>query len=93
MKDAPLQSQQRFGVSLPKVQQLVEGVRSGKINWEDLPPIKVDSGIIVDGNHRYVAARILGLEPKIQPWLGGRPNRVVSWDNMPIDPKDWGTSK
>jgi hypothetical protein len=38
------------------------------------PTIKVDNGIIVDGNHRHVAGRVFGKAPSIQPWEGGRPN-------------------
>lgn len=52
--------------------------------------IKVDNEIIVDGNYRYMAGRILGLKPKIQSWSGERPNRVVSWDTLPVATKNWG---
>ncbi|HSO00225.1 MAG TPA: hypothetical protein VLS89_18160, partial [Candidatus Nanopelagicales bacterium] len=67
MKDAPLSSQQAGGVSLPTVQRYVDKLLSGEV----APPIKVDGRMIVDGNHRYIAGRILGQEPAIQPWAGG----------------------
>jgi hypothetical protein len=85
MKDAPLVSQQAGGVSLPKIQGFVDDLLAGKV----APAIKVDGGIIVDGNHRYIAGRILGREPATQAWLGGRPGGVVPWDKLPIDPKAW----
>jgi hypothetical protein len=85
MKDAPLKSQQRGGISLPKVREFVDKLNAG----ETPPAIKVDDGIIVEGNHRYIAGRIVGKEPPIQPWAGGRPERVVSWDQMPISNEKW----
>jgi hypothetical protein len=85
MKDAPLSTQQAGGVSLPKVRQYVDRILAG----EKPPAIRVDGSIIVDGNHRYVAGRVLGQEPPVTEWMGGRPNRVIPWENIPIDPKAW----
>jgi len=91
MKDAPLKSQQRGGISLPRVREFVDKLNAG----ETPPAIKVDNGMIVEGNHRY------GGEPPlycwtdrrqrapIQPWAGGRPERVVGWDQMPISNERW----
>ena len=56
---------------------------------EIAPAIKVDGNMIVDGNHRYIAGRILGQEPAIQEWVGGRPGSAVPWEALPIDPKAW----
>lgn len=53
------------------------------------PAIKVDGSMIVDGNHRYIAGKVLGREPPIQPWSGGRPGDAVPWETIPIDPKAW----
>ena len=69
MRDAPLSSQQAGGISLPKVRQYVDKLLQGEV----APAIKVDGNIIVDGNHRYVAARLLGREPAIQTWAGRQP--------------------
>lgn len=84
MKNAPLKTQQGK-VSLPIIRRNVQLLREGKTP----PPIKVDNGIVVDGNHRYIAGRIVGKEPPIQEWLGGRPNDVVPWDKIFIDLVDW----
>ncbi|MFC5473998.1 RHS repeat-associated core domain-containing protein [Paraherbaspirillum soli] len=86
MEGAPLSSQQRGGISLPRVQEYVERLIQGEV----APAIKVDEGIIVDGNHRYVAGRVLGIEPEIQSWAGGRPSSVIPWSNIPINPEAWG---
>lgn len=85
MKNAPLNSQQRNGVSLPKVQEYVDMIRTGK----QTPPNKVDGNMIVDGNHTYIAGRICGVEPPVRPWAGGRPIGVAPWINIPIDPTPW----
>jgi len=82
---APLRSQQAGGVSLPRVQLYVDRLLAG----EAAPAIRVDGQMIVDGNHRYVAARILGQAPPIQPWAGGRPGGAVPWETLPIDPRSW----
>jgi hypothetical protein len=85
MKDAPLQSQQPGGVSLPLVQRYVDRPLAG----ETPPAIKVDGKIIVDGNHRYIAGRIVGQDPPTQPWLGGNPSNVIPWDTLPVFPNEW----
>jgi hypothetical protein len=85
VKDAQLKMQQKGGVSIPRIQEYVDRLNNGELP----PPIKVDNGIIVDGNHRYIAGRIVGTEPPIQPWLGGNPNRVTPWQDLKIDPNPW----
>ncbi|WP_159397341.1 hypothetical protein [Sorangium cellulosum] len=72
MKDAPLASQQSAGISLPNIQRYVDKLFAGEV----APAIKVDGKIIIDGNHRYIAGRILGQEPAVQPWAGGNHSRV-----------------
>ena len=83
MKDAPLKSQQAGGVSFRLVQKYVDRLLDNEVP----PAIKVDGQIIVDGNHRYIAGRILGRETPIQEWLGGRPESAISWDKLPINPE------
>jgi hypothetical protein len=85
MKDAPLQSQQKGGISLPRVQRFVDMLQGG----QEPPSIKVDGNMIVDGNHRYIAARVLRIEPPVQIWAGGRPHDAIAWDQIPVDPKFW----
>jgi hypothetical protein len=85
MKEASLASQQAGGVSLPIIQKYVDKLLAGEV----APAIKVDGRMIIDGNHRYMAGRILGKEPAIQPWAGGRPDSIIPWNKIPIDPKAW----
>lgn len=85
MKNAPLKTQQK-AVSLPAVNRYAQRLADG----ETPPPIKVDNGIIVDGNHRYIAGRVAGIEIPQTPYAGGRPGSVVDWQNVFIDPFDWG---
>jgi len=85
MKGAQLSSQQSGGVSLPLIQRYVDKLLAGEV----APAIRVDGKIIVDGNHRYIAGRILGQEPAIQPWAGGSPSRVIPWDELLISPNAW----
>ncbi|WP_437287730.1 RHS repeat-associated core domain-containing protein [Sorangium sp. So ce406] len=69
MRGAPLASQQSGGVSLPTIQNYVDKLLAGDV----APAIKVDGRIIVYGNRRYIAGRVFGQEPAIQPWAGGGP--------------------
>ncbi|MDR2879547.1 MAG: hypothetical protein LBV03_06510 [Fusobacteriales bacterium] len=85
LKDAELQTQQGK-ISLPKVERLGEAMQKGKY----IPPIKIDKGIIVDGNHRYVASKLTGIKVETIDWLGGKPERIISWENLIVDPADWG---
>jgi filamentous hemagglutinin len=85
MRDARLLSQQAGGISLPRVQQFVDRLLAGEV----APAIKVDGTMIVDGNHRYIAARILGRDLAVQPWLGGRPANAIPWDEMRVDQNSW----
>ena len=74
MKDAPLKTQQK-SVSVPVIQNYVNRVLSGET---DIPMIKVDGNIIVDGNHRYITSRIIGVVVEILDWCGGVPENVIS---------------
>ncbi len=84
MKDAPLKAQQER-VSLPTIRKYVQMLREGKVP----PAIHVDQGMIVEGNHRYIAGRIFGKEPPIRPWAGGRPAWAVPWEKIVIDTAEW----
>jgi hypothetical protein len=85
MKDAPLKTQQN-AVSLPAIQRYIDRLVKGDVS----PPIKIDNGIIVDGNHRYISGRVFGKEPSTIDWYGGKNENVIKWDDMTIDPFDWG---
>lgn len=84
MKDAPLKSQQDYGVSLPVIQEYVDKLLAGQVP----PAIHVEGQIIVNGNHRYIAGRIVGREPEVQAWLGGK-GPVVEWGELPIHKNKW----
>jgi hypothetical protein len=85
VKNAPLKTQQAGGVSLPRLQDFVDRLLKG----ERPPPIRTDKGIIVDGNHRYIAGRIAGKPVPEQVWAGGNPSRVVPWEDLKIDLTRW----
>ncbi|MCX5510508.1 hemagglutinin repeat-containing protein, partial [Pseudomonas sp. BJa3] len=75
-------------VSLPAIQRYVDRLLKG----EKAPPIKMDGNVIVDGNHRYIAARLLGLVPEIVP--GHLPPNKTGLtrpvNELKIDKDDWG---
>ncbi len=50
----------------------------------DVPPIKVD------GNHRYIAYRLAGIDIAIISWNGGNIDKVINWLDIKIDDVDWG---
>jgi len=85
MQNVPLQTQQG-AVSLPAINRYTQRLSNGEVP----PPIKVDNGIIVDGNHRYIAGRVAGVEIPVTPYSGGKPDNAIKWENMNIDPFDWG---
>lgn len=75
-------------VSLPMVQRYVTKLQDGLVP----PPIKVVDGIIVDGNHRYVAGRVFGVEPEQIPWIisPSQMYKAVPIQKTFIDLNDWG---
>jgi hypothetical protein len=84
MKGAELSSQQTGGVSLPVIQDYVDRLLAGEV----APAIYVENEIVVNGNHRYIAGRICGIEPAIQPWSGAR-GPIVPWEDIPISTGRW----
>ena len=74
-------------VSLPMVQRYVKMLEAGSIS----PAIKVASGVIVEGNHRYVAGRLFGVEPAIVPGAmsPSQASRVVPIQQTKVNPVDW----
>ncbi|MFN5961149.1 MAG: RHS repeat-associated core domain-containing protein [Verrucomicrobiota bacterium] len=73
-------------VSQPMVERYVRMLEAGKTP----PPIQVADGVIVNGNHRYVAGRIFGVEPPTVPYP--RPSTSVPKpiQQTTVDPADWG---
>ncbi len=76
------------GVSLPAIQRYVDRLLAGDI----APPIKMDGNVIVDGNHRYIAAKILGMDPDVVPGAlpPNKTDRIKPISDISIDPVDWG---
>ncbi|MFN8739609.1 MAG: hypothetical protein ACK5YR_06800, partial [Pirellula sp.] len=58
------------GISIPKVERYLRRLEAGEVP----PPIKVDNGVIVEGHHRYLAWRLFGKEPAIDPGTCYGPN-------------------
>jgi hypothetical protein len=83
----PAISGQNF-VSLPAVQRYVDRLLKGDV----APPIKMDGNIIVDGNHRYIAAKILGRSPEVAPGAlsPSKAGQTKPVSDVKIDPVDWG---
>ena len=69
------------------IQNYVNRILAGET---DIPPIKADGNIIVDGNHRYISSRITDTPINTTQWSGGNPNRVISWMHIKLDTFNWG---
>jgi RHS repeat-associated protein len=75
-------------VSMPVVQRYVDALGGGN----KAPAIRVADGVIVDGNHRYVAGRVAGQPPAVQPGTlsPGQAGQVQPIQEIRVDPVDWG---
>ncbi|MDK1377244.1 MULTISPECIES: SpvB/TcaC N-terminal domain-containing protein [unclassified Sinorhizobium] len=87
LKGSELETAQ-ISISRPAVERYVRRLEAGEI----APPIKVSGNAIVDGNHRYVAGRLVGREPArtagtLSPSQHARLQPV---EKLKIDPVDWG---
>lgn len=75
-------------VSLPVVERYVRQLEAGS----PAPAVKVNNGVLVDGNHRFVAGRVFGTEPKNVPGTMS-PSQVPFIKpvrELKIDLFDWG---
>ena len=74
-------------VSLPAIKKYVEMLKNGSAS----PAIKVADGVIIDGNHRYIASRIMGLEAPQVPGAIAPSMRSSAYpiQNIKIDPLAW----
>lgn len=75
-------------VSLPAIQRYVDRLLKGDV----APPIKMDGNVIVDGNHRYIAAKILGRSPEVAPGTlsPSKAGETKPVSDVKIDLVDWG---
>ncbi|MFP1783873.1 RHS repeat-associated core domain-containing protein, partial [Lonsdalea quercina] len=87
LKGDPMQTVQGT-VSLPAVQRYVDRLLKGDI----APPIKVDGNVIVEGNHRYVAGKVVGILPEQVPGALSPSNvpRIKPISETVVDLFDWG---
>jgi hypothetical protein len=76
------------GISIPKVERFLRRLEAGEVP----PTIKVDKGVIVEGHHRYVAGRLFGKEPAIDPGTMSRSqaSKVKPIQDIKCSPDDWG---
>lgn len=58
------------------------GIKRGAKGETNLPKIKVDDDIIVDGKHRYITSRITGIDVDIQDWIGGNHDIIINWNDV-----------
>jgi RHS repeat-associated protein len=75
-------------VSLPVIQRYVDRLLKGEI----APAIKMDGKVIVDGNHRYIAGKVLGQAPEVAPGTVAPSSAANAKpiSEIQIDPVDWG---
>jgi hypothetical protein len=75
-------------VSLPMIERYVRMLEKGMV----APPIKVSNGIIIEGNHRYIAGRLFGKLPEqVKGTISPSQSSLVKLiTNMKVDRIDWG---
>ncbi|PRA34080.1 two-partner secretion domain-containing protein [Pseudomonas poae] len=75
-------------VSLPAIQRYVDRLLKGDV----APPIKMEGNVIIDGNHRYIAAKVLGLKPEVAQAIlpPSKAGQIRPVSDIKIDPVDWG---
>ena len=74
-------------VSGPKIDEMMKRMQNGTWNWAGRE-IKCNGNVIMDGHHRYIAARLAGIEPVMvastEPFT-----RTFSWAQLVVDPIRW----
>jgi hypothetical protein len=75
-------------VSLPAIQRYIDRLNAG----EQAPPIKMDSNVIVDGNHRYIAGAVQGTMPEVVAgtMAPSKTSQIQLIHSIKIDTVDWG---
>ncbi len=78
-------------VSLPMVERYVRMLEAGST----APAIRVVDDVIVEGNHRYVAGRLVGEVPEQVPGVlsSSQLSRVVPIQKTKVSPVDWDPPK
>jgi len=74
-------------VSGPKIDEMVVLMRSGRWDWTGRE-VTYNGNVIVDGHHRYVAARLARVEPVMVP--NNEPvARTFGWERLFVDAARW----
>lgn len=86
MKNAEYKTLQS-SVSLPRIQEYYEAMIKGDV----FPAIKVDLGrkVVVDGNHRYIASKLAGIDLDIRPYTSSISQKILDWDIIDIVSDVW----
>jgi hypothetical protein len=71
-------------ISLPIVDRMYRKMRHGI----SFPDIKTRDETICDGHHRYIAARLAGIEIGISPGNMSR-STLTPWESVIIEETDW----
>ncbi len=74
-------------VSGPKIDEIRAMMQKGTWDWAGRE-IKYNGNVIIDGHHRYIAARLAGIEPVMisstEPVA-----KTFSWGQLVVDPTRW----
>ena len=74
-------------VSAPKIEEMMQMMRGGAWDWTGRE-IKINGSVIIDGHHRYIAARLTGIEPVFL--VSTEPvHRTFAWRELTVDSKRW----
>jgi hypothetical protein len=76
-------------LSLPILQRIYMKMKGG-VPFKD---IQVYEGLIVNGHHRYICAKMAGTELAEQPWHRPGNGPAWSWEQVMIDTVDYDTKE
>lgn len=74
-------------VSFPKLQRICTRLSQGK----DLSSIKVADGKIMDGHHRFICSKLLGVKINIVPGAKNHTDVEYRWETMELHSIDYDT--
>ena len=74
-------------VSGPKISSMMAMMQNGTWDWTD-KAIKYNGNVIADGHHRYLTARLSGIEP-VMIACDSPVHRTFTWSSLYVDAKRW----
>ncbi len=74
-------------VSGPKINAMMRIMRNGNWDWTN-KAIKHNGNVVVDGHHRYLAARLAGINPVMMP-CNDSIHRSFTWDQIYVEDQQW----